>query len=136
MSWLSAIFLRIFQNNHVMWNVTNAKFFVYFIDNFNSVYKLICQDNYFHFCVNWWDTIQVFMPLIHLHLLYISSHHPAARVVMSSHTVYSYTTQHTMHICTVHKCPDGVYCSWYNSSLLDRQSGDRILPWARFSTPV
>jgi hypothetical protein len=102
---LSAIFLQIFQNNHVMWTVTDEKFFAYFIDNFNFVYKLTCQDNYLHFCINWWDVIQVFTPFIQLQLLYISSDHPAAQFVMSSHTVYSYTAQHntaqySMHICT------------------------------------
>ena len=34
------------------------------------------------------------MPFIHLQLLYISSHRPAAQFVMSSHIVYSYTAQH------------------------------------------
>jgi len=32
---LSAIFLQIFQNSHVMLTVTDAKFFAYFIDNIN-----------------------------------------------------------------------------------------------------
>jgi hypothetical protein len=91
---LSAMFLQILQNKHVMWTVTDAKFFAYFIDNVNFVNKLTYQDNYLHFCVNLWDAIQVFTPLIHLQLLYISSNTSIAQFAMSSHTVYSYTAQH------------------------------------------